>query len=586
MNKSQDKYRSLCIYLLLVLTTFLAFEQLRGYDFILLDDPVYVTCNPYVQAGLSPESLVWAFTRSQSLNWHPLTWLSHMLDLELFGLNAGRHHLINLLLHILNAVLLLNILARMTGSFWRSVFVAAAFAMHPMHVESVAWITERKDVLSTLFWLLTMGAYLRYVRGQAKGWYLLTLLLFILGLMSKPMLVTLPFVLLLLDYWPLRRIQSGRQVPTTETKCDNADNLIPTRPLLHLVAEKVPFLLLSVIFSVITFLDHLDSGALGAIENLTAVGQVGNVLVSYVAYIGKMIWPRRLAILYLHPGDSLSASAIVLSGLLLVLISLCFLYIGRKYKYLTVGWLWYLGTLVPVIGLVQAGGQAMADRYSYMPFTGLFIIIAWGANDLLANVRYRVFILASLMILSLSALAITTRFQVRHWRNNTTVFQHAIEVTNNNYVAYCALAEPLLREGKLQEAIEYFTEALRAKPDYTEALNNLGYALAQQGKYQQAEEYYRKALKIKPDLIEVHRNLAQASFYQGKLDEAVQHWLELTRLEPKNAVTHINLGVILATQGKIEKAIKHLNQALKIEPDNTVAQTALQQALSQRDNPE
>jgi tetratricopeptide (TPR) repeat protein len=586
MNKSQGKYYSFCIYLLLVLTTFLAFEQLRGYDFINFDDPVYVTCNPYVLAGLSQKSHVWAFTRSQSLNWHPLTWLSHMLDLELFGLNAGRHHLVNLLLHTLNAMLLLNILARMTGSFWRSVFVAAAFALHPMHVESVAWITERKDVLSTLFCLLTISAYLRYIRGQAKGWYLLTLLLFILGLMSKPMIVTLPFVLLLLDYWPLQRIRSGRRVPTTETKCDNADNLIQTRPLLHIVVEKVPFLLLSVIFSVITFLDHLDSGALGTVENLTAFGQFGNVLVSYATYIGKMIWPRRLAILYLHPADSLSVPAVILSGLLLVLISLCFLYIGRKYKYLTVGWLWYLGTLVPVIGLVQAGGQAMADRYSYMPFTGLFIIIAWGINDLLANMRHREFILAFLMILSLSALAITTRFQVRHWRSNKTVFKHAIEVTNNNYVAYCALGEPLLREGKPQEAAEYFTEALRAKPDYSEALNNLGYALAKQGKYQQAEGYYHKALKIEPDLIEAHNNLAQASFYQGKLDKAVQHWLEAARLEPNNAATHINLGVVLATQGKIEKAIKHLNQALKIEPDNKWAHMVLQQVLLQRDDTE
>jgi len=586
MNKASNKYRSLCIYLLLTLATITTFEQVRNYEFINLDDPMYVTNNEYVRAGLSRDSVIWAFTKSHFIMWHPLTWLSHMVDCQLFGLNAGWHHLDNLLLHITNTLLLFYILMRMTNALWRSFFVAAAFALHPMHVESVAWVTERKDVLSTLFWMLTIVAYLGYIKRPVISRHLLMLMLFILGLMAKPMLVTLPFVLLLLDYWPLERMQLKKGEDKISLKSPNAINIIRQKPIRHLVIEKWLLLLFSAIFSVITFLHQRSSGALDVIENLSLHEQIGNAIVSYVIYIGKMIWPSRLAILYLHPGSSLSMVQVLICGVLLLLISVYFIYIARKWKYLTVGWLWYLGTLVPVIGLVQTGGHARADRFSYIPFTGLFIIIAWGAADLLAKWRYRKIALGIVTVVILLALAICTRFQLRHWRNNTTIFEHAIEVTENNYVAYCSLAEPLLQKGELEEAIRYFTEALRAKPDFIGALNNLGYALNKQGKYDEAEKYLRKALQIKPDFVEAHSNLAHALAHQDKLDEAIQHWIEMTRLDPNNSTTHTNLGVVLTKQGKFDEAIKHFTEALKINPDNSKAQEGLRAALSQRGKPE
>jgi protein O-mannosyl-transferase len=584
VDKAIRKYQLSCIYILLSLVTIVSFEQVRNFDFINFDDQVYVTHNQYVRTGLTRDSIIWAFTDSGRIFWHPLTWLSHMLDCQLFGLNAGRHHVVNLLLHLANTLLLFNVLMQMTKAPWRSFFVAGAFALHPMHVESVAWVAERKDVLSTLFWMLTMIAYLRYAKRPVISRYLLTLILFILGLMAKPILVTLPFVLLLLDYWPLERMRITKRRENIGLDDTNTNNTVQ-KPIGYLLLEKVPFLMFSAVFSIITFTDKGKFGALSVVENLSLSKQIGNAIVSYVVYIDKMIWPSRLAILYLHPGNTLSMVKFILSGALLLLISFS-VYIARKRKYLTVGWLWYLGVFVPVIGFVQTGGQAWADRYSYIPFIGLFIIVAWGANELFAKWRYRKITSAVLAGAILLACAICTRFQVRYWRNNTTVFEHAIKVTENNYVAYCTLAELLLQEGKIQQAIEYFTEALRAKPDFIGALNNLGYALAKQGKYYEAERYYRQALQIKPDFVEAHSNLAHALAHQGKFDEAILHWTEMIRLDPNNPTTHTNIAVVLTRQGKFDEAIKHLTEALRIDPNNIKAKEDLRLALSAQDNSE
>jgi Flp pilus assembly protein TadD len=466
----------------------------------------------------------------------------------------------------------------MTKAPWRSFFVAGAFALHPLHVESVAWVAERKDVLSTLFWMLTMTAYLRYVKRPVISRYLLTLMLFILGLMAKPMLVTLPFVLLLLDYWPLERMRTAKQQENISSDYADTHN-IEQKPIGYLLLEKVPFLIFSVAFSIITFIDKNKYGVLSMIENLSPSKQIGNAIVSYVVYIYKMIWPSRLAILYLHQGNSLSTIKVALSGALLLLISL-FVYIARKRKYLTVGWLWYLGVLVPVIGFIQTGGQAWADRYSYIPLIGLFIIVAWGANELLVKLRYCKIASVALTCAILLTCAICTRIQVQYWRNNTTIFERAIKVTKNNYVAYCSLAELFLQEGKTQKAIEYFTEALRAKPDFIGALNNLGYALAQQGKFAEAEVYYNRALQIKPDFIEARNNLAQALAHQGKFDEAIMHWTEMIKFAPRNPAAHTNIAMVLTRQGKLDEAIKHLNEALRIDPNNIKAREDLKLALS------
>lgn len=574
VDKAEKKYQLFCFYILLGLAVIVCFEQVRNFDFINLDDQVYVTHNQHVRTGLTHGNIIWAFTNSN----RPLTWLSHMLDCQLFGLNAGWHHIVNLLLHLANTLLLFSVLLQMTKAPWRSLFVAGAFALHPMHVESVAWIAERKDVLSTLFWMLTMIAYLRYVRRPAVSRYLLTLILFILGLMAKPMLVTLPFVLLLLDYWPLERMRITNHREDIGLDDANANN-IPQKPIGYLILEKVPFLIFSIISSVITFMDKSKLGVFTTVENLSLSRKIGNAIVSYVIYIDKMIWPSRLAVFYPHPGNSLSMTKVVLSGALLLLISFL-IYIARKRKYLTVGWLWYLGVLVPVIGFIQTGSHAWADRFSYIPSIGLFIIVAWGAKELFAKLPYRKVASAALAAAVLLACAICTRFQVQYWRNNTTLFEHAIKVTKNNYVAHCTLAELLLYEGKTQQAIEHFTEALRAKPDFLSALNNLGYALAKQGKYSEAEGYYRKALQIKPDFVEAHSNLANALAHQGKFDEAILHWMEMIRLDPNNPATHTNIAAVLARQGKFDEAIKHLTEALKIDPNNVKAREGLSLVLA------
>ncbi len=557
----------LLISLVLLVATLAAFGQVRNHAFLNFDDDVYVTANRHVQSGLTLESVTWAFTRMHAGFWHPLTWLSHMLDCQLYGLNPSGHHLTNLVFHIASTLLLFLILKRMTGALWRSGLVAALFALHPLRVESVAWVAERKDVLSTFFWMVTMGAYVRYVERPKLNRYLLVLLFFALGLLSKPMLITLPFVLLLLDYWPLGRFQfgqpSGHHRSNTVKLKDSGDQ---RSFALRLVLEKAPFFGLVAVSSFLTFLAQRSAGAVTSLQSLPLESRVANALVSYVSYIEKMIWPRHLAVFYPYQ-EVLPIWKVVGSGLFLVCISILVIRVVRRHPFLVVGWLWYLGTLVPVIGLVQVGMQAMADRFTYIPLIGLFVMVAYGVPDLLAGWRHRRVVLSVSAGLLLSLLMIATKSQVKHWQDDTTLFKHSLDVTSNNYLCHTNLGVALARQGKIEEAVAHYVEALRIQPDFVEAHNNLGIALAGQGKIEEAIAHYVEALRIQPDFVGAHTNLGVALAGQGKIEEAIAHYVEALRIQPDYVEARNNLGVALAGQGKIQEAIAHYREALRIAPE-------------------
>ena len=569
--------REALICLVLTVIILAVYWQVTRNDFILYDDNVYITDNPHVQSGFTGENIGWALTTTRSGNWHPLTWFSHMLDYQLFGLNPRGYHLTNLFLHIANSILLFLTLRWATFATWPSALVAALFAIHPLHVESVAWVAERKDVLSTFFWLLTMLAYIRYAKRPKRTTYLLVVLLFVLGLTAKPMLVTLPFVLLLLDYWPLNRFQlrgnygsvvDGRAEPSPE-------KLSPIR----LIAEKLPLFMLSGIVSAVAFWAQANAGAMSGLEVIPAKWRMANALVSYVTYIGKLFWPENLAVFYPHPQDNLPIWQVVLAGLLLLILSIAIVRLAARHKYGIVGWLWYLGTLVPVIGLVQVGEQAMADRYTYIPLIGLYLIIAWGLADLGKESRRLRTLLTVSATSILMVLALCTWQQVKLWRNTINLFEHTLEVTTNNYVAHYTLGNALALKGNLAGAIYHYREALRIKPNYAEVHNNLGNALATQGNLAEAVEHYKKSLLIMPDQGNTHRNLGVALDRQGKHEEAIYNYKEALRINPQDSQSHNNIGVTLAEQGKLEEAIVHFSQAVRINPNFTEAQRNLENGL-------
>jgi len=501
MDKHLCVRSHILIGLLLTAAVFGIFRHSIKNDFVNFDDDKYVTCNTHVQAGLTKESVSWALTSVDAKNWHPLTWLSHMLDIQVYGSNPAGHHLTNVLLHVLNTLLLFLALNRMTGHVWRGAFVAALFGVHPLHVESVAWVAERKDVLSAFFWMLTMLAYVRYVEMPKPGRYPLVLLSFALGLMAKPMLVTLPFVLLLLDYWPLDRLK------------------------LHswwkLVVEKTPLFVFAAASSIVTYIVQSKGGAIGILEHLSLGARISNAVVSYMDYIGKMFWPRNLAVFYPYPVHGPPIWEIVGAGAALVCVSILVIRAGGRRPYLPVGWLWYLGTLVPVIGLVQVGRQAMADRYSYVPLIGLFIIVAWGVPDLASRKRW---ILAVAAGPALSALMLCTWFQVGVWRNNITFFEHALASTSDNYVAQNNLAsifaenpDPKVRDAA--RAIRLAEEACRLTSyKIPESLDTLAAAYAEAGRYEEAAAIARKALKLA--LMEKRDQLAKEIRERLRLYEA------------------------------------------------------------------
>ena len=563
------------VCLFLVIATLAVYWQVRGHSFVNFDDGMYVTDNYHVRAGLSPQSVKWALTETEAANWHPLTRLSHMLDVQLFGMNAGAHHMTSMFFHLANTLLLFFVFKRMTGCLWQSGIVAALFALHPLHVESVAWVSERKDVLSAFFWLLTMGGYALYVERPGKIRFLIALLFFALGLMAKPMLVTLPFVLLLMDYWPLGRL-GGKMMPSgmiAQPVTGGQRALI-----LRLVIEKIPFFVLSAASCWVTIHAQQGKGAVGSLERFPMVVRVANALVSYVKYIAKTIWPQNLAAYYPHPGI-VSWWWVLGAGLLLVAVSILAIRTIRQFPWFIVGWLWYLGTLVPVIGLMQVGAQAMADRYTYLPLIGLFIITAWGFAELIAGWRNKKKLLALAGASLLITLMVSSWFQVRHWKNSITLFQHAVEATSKNYLAYEKLGVALTARGKPAAAIMHFKEALRIKPDNEGVHLNLADALLSKGKIDECIRYYQKVLRDHPGYATLHHNLGVVLVREGKINSAIVHLRKAFRIKPEYAQAHNSLGVALVNKGLVEEAMVHFRKALRIKPDYSLARTNLNNTL-------
>ena len=556
------------ICLLLVIATLSIYWEVKEFEFIDYDDYLYVVENPHVHGGLSLKSVAWAFRTSDAANWHPLTWFSHLLDIELYGLNPGPHHLTSLFFHIINTLLLFLTFHRMTGAVWRSGFVAALFALHPLHVESVAWIAERKDVLSTFFWMLTMLSYAWYIEHRKMSRYLLTLLLFMMGLMAKPMVVTLPFVLMLMDYWPLARFQAAIKVGV-EKKVKYT----------HLVLEKVPLIVITVISSFITIIIQTKGGA---VENYPLNIRFANAIVSYVRYIGKTIWPSHLAVFYPHPG-MWPWWQVIVSFVLLGVVTFLVISSLRMQPYLAVGWLWYLGTLVPVIGLVQVGSQAMADRYTYVPLIGLFIMFAWGCYDLFEGWRYKKSGFTLFALVSLSGLMAVTWIQVGYWQNSIKLFSHAIEVTSNNLIAYNSLGAAFEREGRFEEAIRYFSKMIEINPYAADAYFNLGNVLASQGDDKGAINRYMEALKYDQRHAKAHYNLGTVFQRGGQFDQAIDHYIKALQIDPNYAEAHNNLGSIFALQGRADDAIHHFQAAIQIRPDYVGAHRNLKKIFQSKE---
>jgi protein O-mannosyl-transferase len=529
----------LLICIVLAAATIAVYAPLKDYEFVNFDDGLYVTENALVQQGLTWEGLERAFAAPMNGFWHPLTILSHMLDVALFGLNPGAHHLVNLLFHIANTILLFLAINRMTGARWRSALVAALFALHPLHVESVAWVSERKDVLCTLFWMLTMLGYARYARMPSFRTYLLVLIPFILGLMAKPMLVTLPFVLLLLDFWPLAR----REKP------------------IMLFREKVPLLALSAMASLVAWLAQANVGALSSWEIMPLAHRIQNAITSYGAYALKTFWPAALSVHYPHPAGFPVWKILAASAFLLLFTGFA-AGLARKRPYLLVGWLWFIGTLVPVIGIVQIGSHAMADRYTYIPLIGLFLMVAWGIPDLMLQYRRARFFLGLSGAAVLILLAVATTLQAGFWKNSVTLLEHALLCNPEDAVAHNNLGSALARQGNLDRARNHFEEALRIHPHYWAPLNNIGNILCDQGRAEEALPYYEAGLKARPDKALVHNNLGAALASLGRFREAISHYQDALKISPDMADVMNNLGRAYQATGSIDQAIDHYRAAL------------------------
>jgi len=573
--------------LLLVVLTLGIYWPVMSHEFVDYDDGDYMVANTQVQRGLTWAGVKWAFVTGHASNWHPLTWLSHMLDVSVFGKTPGGHHFTNVLFHCANVVLVFLLWQTLTGARWRSAVVAALFAMHPLHVESVAWVSERKDVLSGLFGLFALLAYGKGVAVQvsqepvertkggkkqsnplesdtarrASQWYLISVGAFALGLLCKPMLVTLPFVMLLLDYWPLNRIAGGG------------------RQFVRLLMEKLPFFALSLGSSVITFVVQRKGGAVSPLESLPVPDRIGNALVSYVRYLAKTFWPDDLSILYPHPGHW-PTGQVIAAAAVLVAVSVVAMVLRRRAPFVAVGWFWFLGMMVPVIGLVQVGIQSMADRYTYLPLIGIFVIVVWAAG-VVAEWRVAtrpIFATLAGVIVALCCLA--TSVQLRIWKNSETLFRHAVKVTANNYLAWNNLGFYFAAKNRDAEAKEAYRESLRINPNYADAHNNLGHALAVEKKYTEALEHYRIALRANPNNLEIHNNFGNAISELGDVDGAMAEYRFVLQRNPDHIDAHNNLGIALAMKGQLNEAIEHLNASLHLKPGNAGAHGNLGNAFA------
>jgi protein O-mannosyl-transferase len=563
-----EKWQAGCICVVLAALVWMVFGQTRGFEFVNYDDSENVYLNTQVANGLTLDGLIYAFTHSHVGHWNPLTTLSHMLVSQICGLSPGGHHLGNVLLHGTAAVLLFLVFWRMTGTLWRSAFIAAVFAIHPLRVESVAWVTERKDVLSGVFFMLTLAAYVRYVRQpQSTGRYVAVVVLFALGLMSKSMLVTLPFVLLLLDYWPLGRFAQD----------------LPQQSFLAifrtLIREKIPLLALSALCAVIQLFANQD-GIISS-EKMPLLTRVCNAVVSYVAYIGQMFYPVGLVVFYPHPENTLPAWTITLAIALLLAISVAVFTMRKGRPWLLVGWLWYLGIMVPVIGLVQSGELARADRYTYLPQIGLCLMLAWLAVDFCAGLRQHSLLLGSLMAGTITVLALTAYLQTSVWRNSEALWNHALACNPKNYLAHENLAGVSELKGRINDAIAHRHQALDINPDYEFSHNNIGLNLLESGRTDEAIPHFQRALEIKPRYPKALNNLGTALLQKGQTDVSIQHFSKALEIKPDYAVAEANLGNAFLRNGRVASAIFHYQKALEIAPDYAKARGNLGNALLQ-----
>ena len=567
----QNRWQIIAIYLSLAVIGLAVFSQTITYNFVNFDDDLYVYDSKVIKTGLTIKGIIAAFTTPHARNWHPLTTISHMLDCQLYGLSPGGHHATNVLLHTVAVLLLFRVLQKMTNSIWKSAMVAALFAVHPLHVESVAWVSERKDVLSAVFFFLMLNAYVWYARAPSIRRYLLTITLFAAGLMSKAMLVTAPAVLLLLDYWPLKRTAH------CNTKSRDRTMLLSNHsPVLsRLILEKVPFFVISAAACTVTFV--VQKRSVGAIPPLPLLWRMENAVVSYLIYVWQTLWPTRLAAFYPHPNDTLTLWEVILASGLLVAITVTAILFRRKLPYLFTGWLWYVLMLVPVIGIVQVGEQGHADRYTYLPLVGLFLLIVWGVADLIQShrsIRRPAAVTASVMIVGLAATAYN---QTSYWRNSETLWTHALAVTSNNDFAHNNLGYLCIDSGKLDDAISHFEAALAIRHNKTHqhykmgsafVEMNLGDAMARKGQPDEAMVHYGEAIRLEPNYADAYYNRGNLFLAKGNVDDAITDWEKTLLLQPNDADAHTCLGNALLRKGSLNEAMSHYQTALALAPED------------------
>ena len=588
---------SALICLALALVTTALYWPVIHHNFVNFDDDDYITNNSHVQAGLTWAGVIWAFQSGAAANWHPLTWLSHMLDCQLYGLNPGGHHSTNLLFHVANTLLLFLLLRQLTGALWRSAFVAALFAWHPLHVESVAWAAERKDVLSAFFWMLTLMAYVRYAQKRSRADvavqaldsrlstldYLLALFFFACGLMSKPMVVTLPFVLLLFDFWPLNRFSSFQFQISSSEEPSTLNHQPSTESAFRLIYEKLPFFALTLAAGVVTYFVQTSGRVLWMPAERPFSSRVANALWAYERYISKTFWPADLSIFYPYP-HHWPAGLVIGAALLLAIWSGLLIWRARQNPCLFVGWFWFLGTLIPTIGLVQVGSQSMADRYMYIPSVGLFILVVWGFNNLLNWRPHWRRITTFVGGVALAGCLVCTEIQLSYWQNSIKLFRHAIEVTTDNFVAYTCLGETLSDLGLKKEAMMLCAEAVKIAPNSPVAQYNFGMALLQNNRLDEALAHLDAAARLAPHNSEVQYNFGLFLLLHNKPDEAASHFAATLVERPDFAEAHCRLAQALSQQHKSKEAIFHYREALRLKPEFPEAKAALDQILSTNPN--
>ncbi|MDP2984687.1 MAG: tetratricopeptide repeat protein [Candidatus Latescibacter sp.] len=583
----------------LILGTLVVYGQVHNYYFINIDDDTYVYENVNVKSGLNPQSIINSFTSTHgSCLWIPVTWLSLIVDYELFGLNPGGYHLTNVLFHIINTLLLFAFFRKTTGNTWRSAFVAALFALHPLHVESVAWITERKDVLSIFFMMMALYMYSKYVERPSLRKYVPVIVLFSLGIMAKPMIITFPVLLLLLDFWPFGRFNGGGKVTLKNSKFMKVAKVTINR----IFIEKIPFFMISAIVFIVTLVVAKGGNALISLDSLSLPQRLQEAVLSYALYIGKMIVPRHLAFFYPYRSEAVPLWEVSCAGLLLMGITVLVIRLSRRFPWYPFGWFWYLVSLLPVIGIFQAGEQSMADRFTYMPLIGLFVMGVWGVSDSIHNWGQKKLILSMLMMVIIFIYGTITWVQVKHWKDTYSLLSHALTVTSKNYLAHQYIGYYYARHGKIEDAFTHFNEALKIDPSFARIHNDLGALLTRIGKYDEALAHFREALRLDPNYAEVHDNIGILYAGQGKTNEALMHYNEALKLKPNNdkvlnhigilwynfgnndkalgyynealrlnpnyAEAHDNIGILYDSQGKTNEALMHYNKALKLDPNN------------------